>query len=108
MKPLVKNSISSVACKTDDRLETLQLDAAESTKSDTVEEPRPAVVAEETHSTEPHAEQTERCGPLLFCDLTSAQIESLLVRSKPIQRDDSNDVAIEIRVDVEVGVWLGL
>ncbi|KAL1727275.1 hypothetical protein EV714DRAFT_286592 [Schizophyllum commune] len=104
VKPLVKKSSTSVACQTDDLLETLQLDAAESAKSDTVEEPRPAVVAEETHSTEPHAEQTERCGPLLFCDLTSAQIESLLVRSKPIQRDDSNDVAIEIRVDVETVV----
>ncbi|KAL1696914.1 hypothetical protein GGG16DRAFT_107685 [Schizophyllum commune] len=104
MKPFVKKSITSVACQTDDLLETLQLDVAESAKSDTVEEPRPAVVAEETQSTEPHAEQTERCGPLLFCDLTSAQIESLLVRSKPIQRDDSNDVAIEIRVDVETFV----
>ncbi|KAL1705400.1 hypothetical protein EV121DRAFT_290529 [Schizophyllum commune] len=104
MKPLVKKSISSVACQTDDLLETLQLDAAESAKSDTVEEPRPSVVAEETLSTEPRAEQTQRCGSLLFCDLTSAQIESLLVRSKPIQRDDSNDVAIEIRVDVETVV----
>ncbi|KAL1724470.1 hypothetical protein EV715DRAFT_268990 [Schizophyllum commune] len=104
MKPLVKNSSTSVACQTDDLLETLQLDATELAKSDTVEEPRPAVVAEETHSIEPRAEQTERCGSLLFCDLTSAQIESLLVRSKPIQRDDSTDVAIEIRVDVETVV----
>ncbi|KAL1753158.1 hypothetical protein FB107DRAFT_292605 [Schizophyllum commune] len=102
MKPFAKKSITSVACQTDDLLEPSQLDTAESAKSDTVEEPRPAVVAEETH--EPDAEQTERCRSLLFCGLTSAQIESLLVRSKPIQRDDSNDVAIEIRIDVETVV----
>ncbi|KAI5886037.1 uncharacterized protein SCHCODRAFT_02519083 [Schizophyllum commune H4-8] len=104
VKPFVKKISTSVACQTDDLSKPAQLDTAEPAESNTVEKPRPAVVTKETHSTEPRAEQTERCGSLLFCGLTSAQIESLLVRSKPIQPGESNDVAIEIRVDVETVV----